>query len=162
MDHLLYHLTSPFQETLQGLGPGAVGPTGHKSAGPDHKRTVSCERKPAALRAHRAPAGSFMEPARGPRAAKAAHDLQPLGCPQGIPRARSSVGRAPALQAGGLGFKSRRVHRPESPQGFPAWPGPRRSALNRSVSHPHGWDTGTPRRPARHRVRARPLDGRSR
>lgn len=31
--------------------------------------------------------------------------------PDGAPvRARSSAGRAPALQAGGLGFKSRRVH----------------------------------------------------
>lgn len=54
-----------------------------------------------------------------------------------VHRARSSVGRAPALQAGGLGFKSRRVHSGAQrwqKAGETTWkPGPRK----RSAIHLH-------------------------
>ena len=83
---------SPPLGALHGLNVRRpAGRPGTKESGPVHRsKTVSCWR------------------------------IQPF-CGSRTPvRARSSVGRAPRLQRGGLGFKSRRVHSPERGSSGPA------------------------------------------
>jgi hypothetical protein len=91
MDHLLYFRTTPVRSAL-GLNKTKDQRADRALDGP----------------------GSIHHIASLSRAG-GSNDAGPDGAPV---RARSSVGRAPALQAGGLGFKSRRVHGQNPLRGF--------------------------------------------